>query len=102
MHENVLFLEEAKSEFINTINYYEGIYSGLGLAFEKEVKKVINLITQFPSICSKRQDGTQRISIHRFPYQIIFFPYNKSLWIISIAHHKRFPKYWGNRFKNIY
>lgn len=72
MYENVLFLEEAQSEFIHTVNYYEGIYSGLGLAFEKEVKKVINLITQLPNICSKRQDGTQRISIHRFPYQIIF------------------------------
>lgn len=95
----LLFLEEAKIEFFASVDYYEQISRGLGLDFKEEVKKVIDLITDFPGICSVCHDGTQRMSTHRFPYQIIFFSYQENLWIIAVAHHKRFPEYWKNRLK---
>lgn len=99
MFKQILFLDEARKEFLETIDYYEQIYSGLGLDFKDEVNKVIEVIKQFPDICSKRPDGTQRILIHRFPYQIIFFSYQNILWVVSVAHQKRFPEYWKNRLK---
>lgn len=99
MFNEVLFLEEAKTEFTDTVDYYENIFSGLGLDFNAEVKKVIDLITEFPDIFQKRKDGTQRISTHRFPYQIVFFSHRETLWVISVAHHKRFPEYWKERLK---
>jgi toxin ParE1/3/4 len=99
MHKNVRFIDEAQREFLDIVDYYEQIYSGLGLAFKKEVNKVVDLITLFPDLCSKRQDGTQRMSTHRFPYQVIFFLFQDTLWIVSVAHHKRFPEYWKNRLK---
>ena len=99
MHKEVKFIDEAQTEFLDILDYYEQIYSGLGLAFKKEVNKVVDLITLFPDLCSKRQDGTQRISTHRFPYQVIFFPFQDTLWIVSVAHHNRFPEYWKNRLK---
>ena len=93
----VLFIKEASIELLDTVNYYENICSGLGLDFKREVEKAIGLITLFPEICSTCNDKTQRMSIHRFPYQIIFFSYQDILWIIAVAHHKRFPEYWKNR-----
>ncbi len=99
MYKQVLFLNAAQEEFLDIVDYYEQIYSGLGLAFKEEINKVINLITQFPGLCSKCNDGTQRISTHRFPYQVIFFSFQDTLWIIAVAHHKRFPEYWKNRLK---
>ncbi|MDD5597614.1 MAG: type II toxin-antitoxin system RelE/ParE family toxin [Victivallaceae bacterium] len=68
----VIFLEEAKAELINIVDYYEQIYSGLGLDFEQEVKKVLDLIVKFPDVCPALKDGTKRMSTHRFPYQVIF------------------------------
>jgi plasmid stabilization system protein ParE len=96
----VLFLEEAKTELIDIVDYYEQIYPGLGLDFEQEVKKVLDLILEFPDICSELKDGTKRMSTHRFPYQVIFYPSGTVLWIIAVAHHKRFPAYWRNRLKS--
>jgi len=99
MHREVKFINEAQKEFLDIVDHYEKTYPELGLAFKKEVHKVIDLITRFPDLCSKRQDGTQCISTHRFPYQVIFFLFQDTLWIVSVAHHKRFPEYWKNRLK---
>ncbi len=97
MHKQVLFLNEAQEEFFDIVDDYERIYSGLGVAFKEEVNKVVDLITLFPDLCSKRNDGTQRISTHRFPYQVIFFSFQNTLWIVAVTHHKRFPEYWKHR-----
>lgn len=88
-----------KTNSQKTVDYYENIYPGLGLDFKVGVNNVIDLITDFPDIFQKLTDGTQRISTHRFPYQIIFYSHQDTLWVISVAHHKRFPEYWKERLK---
>ena len=67
----VRFLEEAELELSKAVDYYEQIYSGLGLDFEREVKENIFKIAENPGIWSLINDGT-----------------------------RRFPEYWKERLKS--
>ena len=44
----VRFLEEADLELSKAVDYYEQIYSGLGLDFERKVKKIYLKLRKIP------------------------------------------------------
>ena len=92
-----LFLEEAEIELSEAVAYYENICQGLGLDFSNEVKTLIIRIIEIPFLWVLRDDGTRRVSTKKFPYQIIYCVINDVIWIIAVAHHKRFPEYWKER-----
>jgi toxin ParE1/3/4 len=96
----VRFLEEADLELSKAVDHYEQIYSGLGLDFEREVKENIFKIAENPGIWSLRDDGTRRFSTKRFPYRIVYLLHEDVIWIVAVAHHKRFPEYWKKRLKS--
>ena len=96
----VRFLEEADIELSKAVDYYEEIHSGLGLDFEREVKENVFKIAENPEIWALMDDGTRRFSTKRFPYQIVYLLHNDIIWIIAVAHHKRFPEYWKERLKS--
>jgi hypothetical protein len=93
----VLFLEEAKIELSEAVDYYEDIYHGLGLVLEREIKFLVSKISEHPELWALRDDGTRRCSTKRFPYQIVYFLHEDVIWIVAVAHHKRFPEYWKER-----
>ncbi|MDD7984260.1 type II toxin-antitoxin system RelE/ParE family toxin [Lentisphaera marina] len=96
---SIKFLPQAIEELDNSIQYYEELYKSLGLDFHKEVKKTIKIIALNPTIWKLYEDGTRRISTSRFPFKVVYLIENDALWIVAIAHHKRFPEYWSNRLK---
>lgn len=93
----MLFSAEAVQELRDAASYYHSIYSELGLDFQVEVKTQINKISYDPEIWPIRDDMTRRVSLARFPYCIVYLLDKDIVWIIAIAHHKRFPDYWKNR-----
>ena len=94
------FLEEADIELSKAVDYYEEIHSGLGLDFEREVKENVFKIAENPEIWALMDDGTRRFSTKRFPYQIVYFLHTGIIWIVAVAHHKRFPGYWKERLNS--
>jgi len=96
---SIKFLPQAIEELDSSIQYYEDIYKSLGLDFQKEIKKTIKIISLNPTIWQLHKDGTRRISTSRFPFKIVYLIENDVLWIVAIAHHKRFPEFWFNRIK---
>lgn len=93
----VLFLDEAELELSEAVAHYENIYSGLGLDFEREVKENVCRISETPELWPLRDDETRRFSTKRFPYQIVYSIHEDAIWIVAVAHHKRFPGYWKDR-----
>ena len=93
----VLFLEDADIELSKTVDYFEKIHPGLGLDFEREIKENVFKIADNPVLWSLRDDETRRLSTKRFPYQIVYSLHEDIIWIVAIAHHKRFPEYWKQR-----
>ena len=96
----VRFLGEADLELSKAVDYYEEIHSGLGLDFEREVKENVFKIAENPEIWALRDDRTRRFSTKRFPYRIVYLLHGDGIWIVAVAHHKRFPEYWKERLKS--
>lgn len=93
------FHPEAKEELFESINYFEGCHSGLGLEFSKEVFSTIQRIIHFPSAWSKFSDNTRRCLTNRFPYGVIYQIIEEEVTIIAVMQLNREPDYWKKRIK---
>jgi plasmid stabilization system protein ParE len=94
---NILFVPEAKEEFLDAIRHYEEARSGLGERFKKETERCICWIAGHPKIYRKRPTGYRRINLRVFPYYIPFIARGSTLWILAVAHGSRKPDYWIHR-----
>ena len=94
----VFFLDEAALELDDSVAYYEDVCKGLGLDFNKEVLKLIQAISQNPRIWPFDEvSETRRVSTARFPYNVVYYINKSDIWIVAVAHHKKFPNYWQDR-----
>jgi toxin ParE1/3/4 len=96
---NVIFIEEAKREFLDGISYYAAAHPDLGRRFKVEVDRCILWIAEHPELYRLRPSGYRRINLRIFPYYIPYIVRNDDLWILAIAHGYRKPEYWIKRKK---
>ena len=94
---NVTFMHEAEVELWDAVAYYEDKAAGLGLDFEAEIERSIQIVSKSPKCWPVRKDNTRRFLIRRFPYLVVYTYHNKHIWIIALAHCRRHPEYWVNR-----
>lgn len=66
----LVFLVEARAEFREAADFYEGKERGLGLSFAVEVRDVCRAILEHPMIWRERQGGFRRVNCPVFPYSI--------------------------------
>ena len=98
---NIVFVPEAKNEFLDAIAYYEEARSGLGERFKGEADRCILWIADHHELYRVRPEGYRRINLRAFPYNIPFITRSSALWILAVAHSSRKPEYWISRQKNI-
>jgi len=98
---NVVFVPEAKDEFLDAIAYYEEARCGLGERFKGEADRSILWIADHHELYRIRPEGYRRINLRAFPYNIPFITRSSTLWILAVAHSSRKPEYWISRQKNI-
>ena len=94
---NVIFVEQAKYEFLDAIAYYEGAHSNLGRRFKDEADRCILWIADHPELYRIRLSGYRRINLRIFPYYIPYITRGSDLWILAVAHGYRKPEYWIQR-----
>jgi hypothetical protein len=94
---NFKFHPSAKSEFEDTVSYYEKCRTGLGVEFSEEVYTTITRIIAYPNAWSKLSENSRRCLMNRFPYGIIYQVKASEVWIIAIAELHRRPDYWQYR-----
>jgi len=93
----ISFLEIARIELDEAIEYYNYEVPGLGDAFLTEVLNALDRIGEFPEAwqrCSKR---TRRCLTRRFPYGVIYQIRGQEILIVAIANLHRKPDYWKDR-----
>ena len=91
------FLEIARIELDDAIEYYNYEVPGLGDTFLTEVLNALDRIGEFPEAwysCSKR---TRRCQTRRFPYGIMYQIREQEILVVAIANLHRKPDYWKNR-----
>ncbi len=93
----IKFLDIARLELDEAVEYYNYEVSGLGNAFLAEVINALHRIAKYPEAwhpCSRR---TRRCQIRRFPYGIIYQIRKNEIIIAAIANLHRKPGYWKDR-----
>ena len=93
------FLEPARIEFEEAINFYNQQRSNLGDDFATEVLNTINRILNHPEAWTKLSRRTRRCQTNRFPYGVIYQIRGDRILVIAVAHLRRKPMYWRDRLK---
>ena len=93
----VRFLQVAKIELDEAIEYYNRERAGLGYELLWDVFFTIDRIKQFPRAWQVYHEDARRCLIRRFPYGIIYIHEDDLILVLAIAHLHREPDYWIDR-----
>jgi plasmid stabilization system protein ParE len=93
----VRYHEAAEDELLNEIGYLELRAEGLGRRLDAEVRRVENLIAEFPDSGPEIRPGIRKCVLQKFRYSLIYSIEEDGLLILAIAHHSRRPDYWVGR-----
>lgn len=93
----VRFLDEARTEFLEQIVFYEEQQKGLGNRFRAAVETAVRLAASRPELGSPWQLRTRRLFLNGFPFAVVYRVEPTELVIFAIAHFRRHPRYWRRR-----
>ena len=94
---NYYFHEEAVSELMQAIDYYENCEYELGKRFAEEVYSAIKRACDFPLAWEKLDSKTHRCLTDKFPYAILYRISDDHIRIMAIMNLHRKPGYWVKR-----
>jgi plasmid stabilization system protein ParE len=94
---NIRFLEPARNELDDAVDWYEMEQSGLGQRFLAEIRSVLKRITVFPDSCTAISPGLRRCLTRKFPYMLVYGIEEGTVVIVAVAHMHRAPQYWKGR-----
>jgi plasmid stabilization system protein ParE len=97
MINSIKYFKDAEQELIETIGFYNDCSLGLGNEFLTEIKKAINMICEYPKLFPLMSKYVRKCTCSRFPYNILYYLKDKSIYIVAIMHQKRRPNYWIDR-----
>lgn len=93
------FDPEAQDEFLSAVRYYEECQEGLGRRFRLLVEVAVQKVVDSPFIYRILKAPFRRYLLPKFPYSIIYSIEPDHIRIIAVAHNKRKPGYWSDRFQ---
>jgi hypothetical protein len=93
----IRFLETARIELDDAIEYYNYEVPGLGDAFLTEVLNALDRIGKYPEAWQPSSKRTRRCQIRRFPYGIMYQIRKDEILVAAIANLHRKPDYWKDR-----
>ena len=91
------FHPEAKSEFVQAIEYYEECERSLGYDFAVEVYSAIERALSCPKAWPIIEDNVRRSLVRRFPYGILYAEEDEVIYILAVMHLHRNHGYWKQR-----
>ena len=94
---NYYFHDEAVSELIQAIDYYEDCELGLGKRFSEEIYATIKRVCDFPLAWEKLDSKTHRCLTHKLPYAVLYRISENHIRIMAIMNLHRKPGYWLTR-----
>ena len=93
----IRFLETARIELDDAIEYYNYEVPGLGDAFLTEVLNALDRIGKYPEAWQPSSKRTRRCQIRRFPYGIMYQIRKDEILVVAIPNLHRKPDYWKDR-----
>ena len=100
---NFRVLPEAQGEAIEAANWYDDRQPDLGMEFLEEIRQAFDIIRNEADSLPRLETYTgthdiRRVLLKRFPYAIIVLCRSNEMVVVAIAHTRRRPLYWLERF----
>ena len=93
----VRYLLPASLEFLDAVEFYESKAPGLGEEYIEEVEYALELLSSHPQLGVPHLEGTRRVLLGRFPFDLVYLIESDTIVVVAVAHHRRQPGYWRDR-----
>lgn len=97
MSRHVSLHELAELELNDAADFYNSRQPGLGPSFILEVQKAVIQISEHPESAQIVRGTARRMTLRRFPYNVIYSLTADTIRILAIASQTRRPFYWRGR-----
>lgn len=92
-------LGAARREFLDAVQFYESQAPGLGEELTEEFESALELLSSHPTIGAQHREGTRRVLLGRFPFDVVYIIESDMILVVALAHHRRKPGYWRDRIR---
>ncbi len=93
----VLLSPEARAEFDEAYDWYEGKAPGLGEAFAEQVQRVFDRIALMPRMHAIVLRNVRKAVVTRFPYCVFYREEAACVRVLCVFHTSRDPRIWQGR-----
>lgn len=88
---NIVISQNALNDLIASKKYYNQQVDNLGIRFENEIFRILNIIENNPFIFPVKYLNIRVALALKFPYMIPYEIINDTILILSVYHTKREP-----------
>ena len=91
------FIDQAKVEFDEAMEFYDSCVAGLGIKLFSDFENTIERLLHFPYSATSIDSGIRKAVLSIYPFNIIYQIENDFVYILAFMHQKRKPGYWKKR-----
>ncbi|HEX8244043.1 MAG TPA: type II toxin-antitoxin system RelE/ParE family toxin [Longimicrobium sp.] len=91
------FISPANDDVSEAAEHYLNTDPDAGRRFFEELDRATNLIETNPRIGRPAEHDTYRLTLQRFPYDVVYEIHPHEIVVIAVAHHRRERSYWISR-----
>ncbi len=95
MSATVVWRGEAIRDVQEAFDWYEGQSKGTGERLLTEIDEFVAFITQRPEGPANWRSRYRKVTLKRFPYQVVYRFERGAIIIYSVFHSSRNPSRWG-------
>jgi toxin ParE1/3/4 len=94
------FHPEAKFDRFEAAAHYKQQRSDLAITYADAFDETMSRITAYPDRYKvELQPNIRKLSLDKFPYNIIYRQVQNQIEVLAVAHQSRRPNYWHNRLQ---
>lgn len=95
---NVRFLTLAQQEVDEAVVWFDEKVEGKSIEFLDELDRVVRRVKSYPLSAVEIEPEIRRCLFARFPYSLIYGLEQGCIVVIAVAHARRLPRYWVDRW----
>ena len=92
---SLIWRGEAIRDVQEAYNWYEARSKGTGEQLLAELEEYVDFVLDRPTGNPKWRSRYRKITLKKFPYQVIYRVEKETIVIYSVFHNKRNPSRWG-------
>lgn len=93
----IIFRPEARAEFDEAYDWYEGQRPGWGEVFAEQVQRVLDRIAAMPQVHAKVFGDIRKAVVARLPFCVYYREEASCVRVLSVFHTSRDPHIWQSR-----